>query len=107
MCIHLLLQSMLTGITTLKKHYNNLWMSLPEDHMITLRRLSDIYKMHNVKSDNIFANCDLSNQEILNKLISDTKNDIQLLGLSFLIERLAFGDVLISDCPHIESFRNG
>ena len=44
---------------------------------------------------------------MFNSLISLTKNDNQLLGLSFLIERLTTGDVLISDCPNIESFRNG
>ena len=48
-----------------------------------------------------------SNKEIFNALISLTANDYQLLGLSFLIERLSTGDLLISDCPKIQSYRNG
>ena len=53
------------------------------------------------------TNSQWSNRKVLNGLISVTANDNQLLGLSFLIEELATGDLLVSDCPNIESFRNG
>ena len=102
---------MYTGVATLKKHYNNLLMSLPEDHMITLRRMYDIniYEPRDEVVNQMVSSTDSqwSNKNILNSFISVTQNDNQLLGLSFLIEILATGDVLICDCPNIESFRNG
>ena len=100
-----------TGVATLRKHYDNLWMSLPENHMITLQQFCDIgiYTVPDNFVDLIVSstNSQWSNKKMLNELISVTKNDYQLLGLGFLIERLATGDLLISDCPKIESFRNG
>ena len=86
-------------------------MSLPEDHMITLGRIYDInmYKLRDEFVNQVVSSTDSqwSNKKIVNLLISVSKNDNQLLGLSFLIERLATGDLLICDCPNIESFRNG
>ena len=100
-----------TGTEILKKHYNNLWVSLPEDHMITLGRFYEINicKLSDEAVNQIVSstNSQWSNCIILNGLILVTKNDNQLLGLSYLIERLATGGVLVSDCPNIESFRNG
>ena len=68
-----------------------------------------MFEMRDEFVDQIVSSTDSqwSNKIIFNSLISITKNDNQLLGLSFLIERLTTGDVLISDCPNIESFRNG
>lgn len=86
-------------------------MSLPEDHMITLGRFHEM-KMYTL-SDNVIdqimssTNSQWSNKKLLNLIISITKNDYQLLALSFILERLAIGDVLMTDCPHIELFRNG
>ena len=87
-------------------------MSLPEDHMITLGWLYDIIDVDKICNEFVESiisstNSYRANKNILNLLISTTENDYQLLGLSFLIERLATGDVLMSDCPNIESFRNG
>ena len=86
-------------------------MSLPEDHMITLQRFYDfdIYELRDEVVNQIISSTDSqwSNKEMFNLLVSITANDNQLLGLSFLIERLVTGGVLISDCPSIESFRNG
>ena len=86
-------------------------MSLPEDHMITLQRFYDIgiYKLRDEVVNQIISSTDSqwSNKKLFNSLVSITANDNQLLGLSFSIERLATGGVLISDCPNIESFRNG
>ena len=87
-------------------------MSLPEDHMITLGWLYDIIDVDKICSEFVESiisstNSYRANKNILNLLIPTTENDYQLLGLSFLIERLATGDVLMSDCPNIESFRNG
>ena len=102
--------TILTGIATLKMHYNNLLMSLPEDHMITLQRFYNIgiYKLHDEVVNEIVSSTDSqqSNKKMFNLLISIIQNDNQLLGLSFLIERLATAEVL-SECPNIESFRNG
>ena len=96
------------GIAILEKHYNNLLMSLP-DHVITLERLHDINMYEIQYFDQIISSVKpcWSNKEIFNALISLTANDYQLLGLSFLIERLSTGDILISDCPNIQSYRNG
>ena len=76
--------------------------------MIILQRFYDIGIRDEVVNL-IFSstNSQWSNRIVLNGLISITKNDNQLLGLSFLIERLTTGDLLVSDCPNIESFRNG
>ena len=86
-------------------------MSLPEDHMITLKRFYDInmYKIQDEFVDQTISstNPQWENKQIFNALISLTENDYQLLGLSFLIERLATGDVSITDHPNIESFRKG
>ena len=95
-----------TGVAALKKHYISLCMSLPEDHTIAMERLRLIF--NNKFVDQIVSSANCQSREIMfNFLISLTKNDNQLLGLSFLIERLATGEVLVSDCPDIESFRNG
>ena len=79
--------------------------------MITLQRSYDIkmFRMHDEVVDQIVSstNSQWSNRIVLNGLISVTENDNQLLGLSFLIETLATGDLLVYDCPNIESFRNG
>ena len=79
--------------------------------MTTLGRFYDInmFKLSDEATGEILSS---TNSEWANKIIFDlmiviTKNDSQLLGLSYLIERLATGGVLISDCPNIESFRNG
>ena len=86
-------------------------MNLPEDHLITLQRLSDnnIFELKDTFVDQIISseNSQWPNQIMFNLLISSTENDNQLLGLSYLIERLATGGLLISDCPIIESFRKG
>ena len=68
-----------------------------------------MFGIHEDVVDQIVSSTDSqwSNKIIYNQLISFTKSDNQLLGLSFLIERLATGGVLVSDCPNIESFRNG
>ena len=98
-----------TGVATLKEHYNNLWKSLPGDHMITLARWLNMYKICDDDAIKIVLskNAQWSNKTIVNRLITETKNDYQLLGLNILIERLATGDLLISVNPNIESFRNG
>ena len=84
-------------------------MSLPEDHMITLERWVNMYEICDDEAINIASskNSQLSNKTIVNRLIIETKNDYQLLGLSFLIERLATGRLLIFNDSNIESFRNG
>ena len=103
--------TILIGVAALKMHYNNLLMSLPEDHLITLQRFCDIgiYELRDEAVNLIVSSTDSqwSNNIMFNSLISITKNDNQLLGLSFLIERLVTGEALISDSPKIESFRNG
>ena len=79
--------------------------------MITLGRLHEmkLYRLIDNIIDKIMSstNSQWSNKKLLNLIIFITKNDYQLLGLSFILERLAIGDVLMTDCPHIESFRNG
>ena len=93
------------------KHYNNLLMSLPEDHMITLERFYDIkmYEISNEAVNEIMSsvNSRWSNKKIFDLLISATKTDCRLLGFSFLVERLTTGGILLSDCPNIQTFRNG
>ena len=79
-------------------------MSLPEDHMITIERLRTLL------NDEIADNCvskQSSNEDIFIMLLNATQSDNQLLGLSIFIERLVTGGLLVSDCPNIESFRNG
>ena len=82
-------------------------MSLSEDYMVTFQRFCTV--MNDKVVDQIVSmKLQLSNQTMLDFLITTARNDYQLLGLSFLIERLATGDqALVNDCPNIESFRNG
>ena len=81
-------------------------MSLSEDRTVTLKRFYSILN-DEIVNQIVSSSSQLSNQIILDLLITGTKNDYQLLGLSFLIERLATDDVLMFDCPNIHSFRNG
>ena len=77
--------------------------------MITLAWWLNMYEICDDDAIKIVLskNAQWSNKTIVNRLIAETKNDYQLLGISILIERLATGDLLISVNPNIESFRNG
>ena len=96
------------GFTLLKKHYDNLWMSLPEDIMITLGQLC---KFENFKTNDRFLNLitscpdyKQSNKMILYGLMYNARNVFRLLGLSYLMEKLVASP---TNATVIESFRNG
>ena len=95
----------------LRKYYDDLWMSLPKNCMDTLEKF---YKPGGIIDTNKIIglfdlvtacpNSTVSNQMLIDVLIFCTaKNDTQLLGFSYLLERL----VQDSKISVIKSFRNG
>ena len=98
------------GAVLLRKHYNELWMSLPEDYIITLQKLYKPGKIIDVNKITGFIdlviscpNAPLSNKMILDILIFTAKSDTQLLGFSYLLEKL----VQDSKVAVVKLFRNG
>ena len=102
---------MYIGRAVLKKHYNNLLLSLQANHTATLERFLDamVFQLSDDTLAQIVSstNSKWANTVIFNLVISTIKNDYQLLALSFLMEILATGEALVLNCPNIESFRNG
>jgi len=94
----------------LRKYYNELWISLPENYLVTLQWLSkseDIIDASNMTHLVDLAiscpNATMSNKIILDLLIFTAKNDFQLLGFSYLLEKIMQDSKLVV----IQSFRNG
>ena len=85
-------------------------MSLPKNYMDTLEKFykpGGVINTHKITglSDLITAcpNSTMSNQMLIDVLIFTTKNDTQLLGFSYLLEKL----VKHSKVSVMKSFRNG
>ena len=98
------------GAALLRKYYDDFWMSLPKNYMDTLEKFYkpggaiDTSKIIGL-SDLITAcpNSTVSNQMLIDIFIFTAKNDTQLLGFSYLLEKL----VKDSKISVIKSFRNG
>ena len=95
----------------LKKHYNDLWMSLPEDYIDTLHQFNsdkpgDITDASSITGiADLVSSCQNPNKMMLDLLISTVNNDIQLLGFSYMLEKLVKFEN--SKVAVIKSFRKG
>jgi len=79
------------GVAVLKKHYHTLLKSLPEDHMITLGRLSQNTELSDQTVDRVIScsSSEESNQQILDHLIMKVKRDNDLLEFCSTVEKLS------------------
>ena len=99
------------GAALLRKYYNDLWMSLPEDYMNTLHTFNtnkpgDIAGGGSIVGiANLVSSCQNPNKIMLDLLISTVNNDTQLLGFSYMLEKLV--KLEGSKLAVIKSFRKG
>jgi len=79
-----------TALAALKKHYNNLWRSFPDDHMITLSTLCEACNVQSEAIEMITAcrSSDEANRTILNYIIFITKGDQQIMEFCNLMQKL-------------------
>ena len=76
----------------LHSHYDTLWQSFPQDHLITLSRLCDLLPVDERLVETIAlyptTDQDVANRRILNAALSNVKLDSELLGFCMLVEKL-------------------
>ena len=74
----------------LHSHYDTLWQSFPQDHLITLSRLCDLLPVEERLMQTIasYSSSEVANKRILNAAISNVKHDSVLLGFCVLVEKL-------------------
>ena len=79
-----------TALAVLKKHYHALWRSFPDDHMITLTTLYEIFKISDDIIDMITSKptFEEANQVMLNHMIFITNGDQQMNAFCDLMTRL-------------------
>ena len=87
-----------------KKHYYKLLKDFPSEHMITLSILCQVTEVSDQKVDKIISCCsgEEGNEEILEYLIFDVKNNNDLIEFCNTIEKIV-GD----DSAALKSFRIG
>ena len=94
------------GAALLRKYYNDLWMSLPEDYMNTLHTFNTNKPGGSIVGiANLVSSCQNPNKMMLDLLISTVNNDTQLLGFSYMLEKLV--KLEDSKLAVIKSFRKG
>ena len=99
------------GAAVIRKHYNDLWMSLPEDYMDTLHQFNsskpgDITDASSIIGiADLVSSCKNPNKMMLDLLISTVNNDIQLLGFSYMLGKIVKAEH--SKVAVIKSFRKG
>ena len=80
-----------TGITLLRKYYNEFLQNFAVNIFITLEKFYELHIADRDETLNRFMLCSSlqeCNKEILHFLIESSMNDNQLLGFSFLIQAL-------------------
>ena len=103
----LLLLMICLGRCVLKKYYNFLWQSFPQDHLTTLSRfLKLIRQLRDTTIDAIASSStsDEGNQKILNICILSIDKDMILLEFSGLIDKIIDNPKL---CTIMKIFKNG
>ena len=78
------------ALAVLKKHYNSLWRSFPEDHMITLSTLCGVVTINEEIVDLLtcIPTSELSNRTILDYIIYTMNGEDQLMNFCDLMELL-------------------
>ena len=86
----LYLHSHSLGVAVLKKHYHTLLKSVPEDHMITLGRLSQTTELSDQTVNQVIScsSSEEANQMILDYIIVTIKCDSDLLEFCTTVEKL-------------------
>ena len=104
MCILIASIRAYIGVSVVKEHYYKILKDFPSDHMITLSRLCQLTEVSDQKVDKTISCCSAEegNEEILEYLIFDIKNDSNLVEFCNTIEKIV-GD----DSAALKSFRNG
>ena len=76
------------AIALLRKHYNKLLTSMPDDHVTTIGLLSENVPIHEVFFDEIISLTDhqVANEKILDVLILQLENDNQMKGFCTLFK---------------------
>ena len=76
----------------LHSHYDTLWRSFPQDHLITLSRLCNLLPVEERLVETIahypISDHNMANKRILNAALSNVKRDSELLGFCALVEKL-------------------
>jgi len=74
----------------LKKHYESIWRSFPEDYMATLSTLCDIFKVDEdtVELITLLPTSEQSNRMMLDYILYIMKGEEKLMGFCDLIELL-------------------
>ena len=90
----------------LKKYYNFLWQSFPQDHLTTLGRFCKIARVGDDLVDSIVssATSDDGNQKILNICVLSIDKDNVLIEFSHLIEKIIDNPKLLTI---MKIFKNG
>ena len=76
------------AIALLRKHYNKLLTSMPDDHVTTIGLLSESIPLHEVFFDEIISLTDhrVANEKILNALILHLDHDNQMKGFCTVVK---------------------
>ena len=76
------------AIALLRKHYNKLLTSMPDDHVTTIGLLSESIPLHEVFFDEIISLTDhrVANERILNALILHLDHDNQMKGFCTVVK---------------------
>ena len=109
LCVHTMYKHhFVSGRTMLHSHYDTLWQSLPQDHLITLSRLCDLLPVDERLVETIAlyptTDQDVANRRILYAALSNVKRDSELLGFCALVEKLIGNP---NKTKIIEKFRSG
>jgi len=86
----ILYQQLLLGRVVLKKYYNFLWQSFPQDHLETLNRICRLVRVADSLVDTVVSSPtpDEGNQKILNICVLSIDKDNVLIEFSQLIEKI-------------------
>ena len=84
------IDALFLGRCVLKKYYNFLWQSFPQDHLTTLSRFSKMVRLNDGTINTVASSptSDEGNQKILNICIVAIDKDKILLEFSHLIDRI-------------------
>lgn len=88
-CIHVCGYS--TALAILKKHYNALWRSFPDDHLVTLTVMCDECKNVDPHFTQVVASLqslEQANKTMLNYIILIVNGDQQIMAFCDLMEKM-------------------
>ena len=89
-CTHVMSLHIILAIALFKKHYDNLWRSFPEDYMVTLSTLCDIFKIDEdtIELITLLPTSEQSNRMMLDYILFIMKGEDRLMNFCDLMELL-------------------